>query len=151
MQVRPSVSAIQRLIAPTEKARGELERLNVNLRDAQGNLRPEAFFELGEALERMGRAQGDATRQIIFGNDASRAAAFFARLNAQAFREQEEALKKSGAAAEVAGARNAGFAGSVENLKNQITALGIELGELSLPALGAGADAAALSFGVLLT
>lgn len=141
--------SIQRLIAPTGAAREALERLNVNLRDASGNLRPEAFFELGEALERMGRAQADATRQIIFGNDASRAAAFFARINAEAFREQEAALTEAGAAAEVAGARNAGFAGSVENLKNQLTALGIELGELALPALGLTADALALTFGAL--
>jgi TP901 family phage tail tape measure protein len=143
--------AMQRLIAPTDEARTILDRLNINLRDLQGNLRPEAFFELGQALERMGRAQGDATRQIIFGNDASRAAAFFARLNAEAFRDQERELTRAGAAAEVAGARNAGFAGSVENLKNQITALGIELGELSLPVLGRAADAAALFFGALAT
>lgn len=143
--------AIQRLIAPTGAARDALENLNINLRDAQGNLRPEAFFELGEALERMGRAQGDATRQLIFGNDASRAAAFFARINAEAFREQERALNKAGAAAEVAGARNEGFAGSVENLKNQVTALGIELGELSLPALGVAADVTAQFFGALAT
>lgn len=143
--------AIQRLIAPTGAARDALESLNINLRDAQGNLRPEAFFELGEALERMGRAQGDATRQLIFGNDASRAAAFFARINAKAFREQEEALNKAGAAAEVAGARNEGFAGSVENLKNQVTALGIEIGESSIPLLGIAADGAALFFGALAT
>jgi TP901 family phage tail tape measure protein len=143
--------SIQRLIAPTGAARKELDRLNVNLRDAAGNLRPEAFFELGDALERMGRAQGDATRQIIFGNDASRAAAFFARLNAQSFRELETELTKAGSAAEVAGARNAGFAGSVENLKNQLTALGIEIGELALPGLGLAADVAALFFGSLAT
>jgi TP901 family phage tail tape measure protein len=141
--------AIQRLIAPTETARKEIERLNLNLRDAQGNLRPEVFFELGEALNRMGRAQADATRQVIFGNDASRAAAFFARINADAFREQERELSRAGAAAEVAGARNEGFAGSVENVKNQITALGIELGELALPALEGGLDATALLFGAL--
>lgn len=143
--------SIQRLIAPTGAAKEALEGLNINLRDATGNLRPEAFFELGQALERMGRAQGDATRQLIFGNDASRAAAFFARINADAFREQERALSKAGAAAEVAGARNEGFAGSVENLKNQVTALGIEIGESSIPLLGIAADGAALFFGALAT
>jgi TP901 family phage tail tape measure protein len=143
--------AIQRLIAPTGAAKDALEGLNLNLRDAQGNLRPEVFFELGDALDRMGRAQADATRQLIFGNDASRAAAFFARITTKEFRNQEEALKESGSAAKVAGARNAGFAGSVENLKNQITALGIEIGELALPGLGLAADGAALFFGALAT
>lgn len=141
--------AMQRLIAPTGKAREAIERLNLNLRDASGDLRPEVFFELGDALERMSRAQADATRQIIFGNDASRAAAFFARLNADAFREQEQNLNRQGAAAEVAGARTDGFAGSVENLKNQATSLGIVLGELALPALGGAADVTAAFFGTL--
>lgn len=143
--------AIQRLIAPTGAARDALESLRINLRDAQGNLRPEAFFELGDALERMGRAQADATRQLIFGNDASRAAAFFARINAEAFRANEKSLQKQGSAAEVAGARNAGFSGKVENLKNQITALGTEIGELALPGLGLAADTTAAFFGALAT
>jgi TP901 family phage tail tape measure protein len=141
--------AIQRLIAPTKEANAVLDRLVPNLRDASGALRPEAFFELADALERMGRAQADATRQVIFGNDASRAAAFFGRINAQQFREQERELNRQGAAAEVAAARNEGFAGSVENLKNQITALGIEIGELSIGPLGLAADGAALFFGAL--
>ena len=143
--------SLQRLIAPTAAARKELGALNINLRDATGNLRPEAFFELGDALEGMSRAQADATRQVIFGNDASRAAAFFARLNADSFRDLEREITRAGSAAEVAGARNAGFAGSIENLKNQLTALGIEIGELALPALGGAADAAALFFGALAT
>ena len=142
--------AIQRLIAPTGAARKELERLEslnlINLRDQLGNLRPEVFFELGEALEDMGRAQADATRQIIFGNDASRAAAFFARINTESFRDQEQALIKQGAAAEVAGARNEGFAGKVENLKNQVTDLGIEIGNLALPVLGVAVDGLAFTF-----
>lgn len=139
--------AIQRLIAPTGAVRTELQRLNVNLRDASGNLRPEAFFDLADALERMSRAQADATRQLIFGNDASRAAAFFSRLNAEGFRQLETELNRAGAAAEVAGARNEGFTGKVENLRNQVTSLGIELGELSLPALGVAVDGLALLFG----
>jgi TP901 family phage tail tape measure protein len=143
--------SMQRLIAPTGEAQKKLEKLNLDLRDAAGNLRPEIFFELADALERQGRAQADVTLQTIFGNDASRAAAFFARINTKAFREQEQVLRESGSAAEVAGARNEGFAGSVENVKNQATALGIELGELALPVVGAAADTAALFFGALAT
>lgn len=141
--------AIQRLIAPTDDARAALDKLHLNLRDVNGDVRPEAFFELGRALDNMSRAQADATRQTIFGNDASRAAAFFARINTAEFRNQEKELTRQGAAAEVAAARNQGFAGSVENAKNQVAAFGIEIGGLALPALGSTLDITALFFGAL--
>lgn len=143
--------AIQRLIAPTDAARKVLDRLNISLLDAQGNLRPEAFFELSDALDQMGRAQENAARQTIFGADASRAAAIFARLNVQAFRDQEQALERQGSAAEVAGAKTEGLAGKTENLKNQLDALGVELGELAIPPVSIAVDILAEGFGLLAT
>ena len=120
--------ALQRLIAPTKAAQGEIEKLNLNLRDVEGDLRPEVFFELGDALSGMSRAQQQATLVTIFGADASRAAALIARENVTALEELVMAYDKQGSAAELAGARAAGFAGQVEALKNNLETLGTTLG-----------------------
>lgn len=143
--------AIQRLIAPTDAARKVLDRLNIAILDTAGNLRPEAFFELSDALDKMGTAQENAARQTIFGADASRAAAIFSRLSTQAFRDQEKQLERSGSAAEVAGAKTEGLAGKFENLKNQLAAVGTEVGELSIPALSVAVDLSAKNFEFLAT
>jgi TP901 family phage tail tape measure protein len=128
--------ALQRLVAPTKAAQKQIEALNLNLRDVEGNLRPEVFFELGEALSAMSRAQQQATLVSIFGADASRAAALLARENVTALDELVLAYDKQGSAAELAGARAQGFAGQVEALKNNLETLGTELGTTVLPALG---------------
>ena len=120
--------ALQRLIAPTKAAQTQIEKLSLNLRDAEGNLRPEVFFELGDALSEMSRAQQQATLVAIFGADASRAVALLARENVAALQELVTAYDQQGTAAELAGARAAGFAGKVEALKNNLETLGTTLG-----------------------
>lgn len=123
--------AILRLIAPTKVAKEALEGLNIEIRDQQGNLRPEAFAEITEQLRQMTKAQQDATLALIFGQDAFRAAAILGRAGARGFRETQQAVQETGAAAELASARTQGLAGAFENLKNQGSGLAITIGDLA--------------------
>ena len=132
--------AMLRLINPTEQAAAKLKELEINLRDAQGNLKASVFTDIAAALEGLTRAQQQATLATIFGTDAVRAAAIIGGQGAVAFESLRDSVTEQGLAAEQAEARTAGFAGSVENLKNQFEGLGTTLGGTTLTPLGALAD-----------
>ena len=103
-------------------------------------MRPEAFAEITKALSGFTKAQQDATLALIFGQDAFRAASIIGREGAEGLDEMRDATQEVGVAAELAAARTQGLAGSVENLKNQLSTLGISIGQgLSTP-LGDLAD-----------
>lgn len=127
--------ALLRLVAPTKDAQKALERFNIDLRDATGNLRVEALFELEEALRGVTRAEADRIRVAIFGQNAFRVSALLGRESVQSFQELEDAVTKQGAAAELAGARTQGFAGQMEALSSNLETLGTNLGTLVLPPL----------------
>ena len=133
-------TAFLRLIRPTKNAQEALDALQVNLRDAQGNVRPEIFADLGVALESLTRKQRDATLATIFGQDAFRAAAILAREGTAGFDRIGTAINKQGLAAALAGARTKGFNGQVEALKNGLSTLGLSLGQGVIPALGSVVD-----------
>lgn len=129
-------TALIRLVNPTEKVKKTLAELNVQLRDAEGNIRPEFFGELGEALDRLSPAARQATTAILGGSDAVRAFGLLSRDAATGFQETRAAITEAGLAAELAGARTQGFAGKVENLKNQAETLGTALGQVAIGPLG---------------
>jgi TP901 family phage tail tape measure protein len=128
-------TALLRLGAPTDKARELLGDLNVQIRDLQGNIRPEVFAELGVALSRLSPAQSARATRDIFGQDAIRAFSIFAREGADGLDDMRVAAERVGTASEIAGARTSGLAGSVENLKNQVESLGTSLGRAATPAV----------------
>ena len=141
--------ALARLIAPTKNAAVELRKLGVDLRDAQGNVRPDIFAQIGVALQGVDRASQDNAFITIFGQNAQRVASILARQGVPALQDAQVALRKEGTAAEVAGAKNEGLAGSVENAKNQFAAFSLEVGQLAAPLAALGLDATALLFGTL--
>lgn len=122
--------AFTRLIAPTEEAAAVLDDLNVAVRDSQGNLRPEVFADIAKAMGGMSRAQQDANAKIIFGVDALRAYSIVAREGLGSLNATRTALEEEGSAAELANARMTGLTGAAENLKNQLSSLGLILGSL---------------------
>ena len=68
-----------RLINPTKKIQEELDKLGVSLRDAEGNIRPDFFVNLGLAMRGMSKAQKDATIAILGGMDGMRALSILTR------------------------------------------------------------------------
>lgn len=128
-------TSLIRLINPTKEARNILADLNIQLRDQQGNLRPEVFAEFAAATKNLTKAQQDARAAIVFGQDAIRAEAILGREGARGLDQMRVALEKQGTAADVAAARNVGLGGAVENLKNQLSNLGLTIGEAVTPAV----------------
>ena len=141
--------ALTRLVAPTAAAADQIEKLELNLRDARGNIRTDIFVQLGNALQDLNRAAQDRALKDIFGENAQRVAAILSRQGLPALQDTETALRKEGTAAEVAAAKNEGLAGSVENAKNQFSNFAIEIGQIAGPLAGLGLDATALLFGTL--
>lgn len=122
--------AFTRLINPTAKAAAVLDELNVQLRDAQGNIRPEVFTDFARAQAGLTKQQQDANAAIVFGTDALRAYSIISREGVGGFNEVGAALERQGAAAELANARMSGLRGAAANAQNQLEALGLTLGEI---------------------
>lgn len=127
--------SLLRLINPTKAAQKALEGLNVELRDAEGNLRPEVFADIDTALQDFTKAQQQATRAVIFGADGIRAATLAGEAGVSGFNAMADALEREGAAAELAAARSQGFAGQMSALQSNIETFGTTLGTIVLPPL----------------
>jgi len=140
--------ALTRLIAPTDKAANALGRLNVNLRDAQGNLRLDVFAQMGRAMEDLGRQERAQILFEIFGQDAQRAASILSTQGVPALEDTTAALGRQGAAAELAGARTEGFLGSLEGLSSELETVGTNLEFLLVPLTGVVSLFSALAEGV---
>lgn len=135
-------TSLIRLINPTKEARDVLNELNVELRDQQGNIRPEVFAEFAAAQANLSRSQQDANAAIVFGQDAIRALAILGREGQKGLDQVSVALDRQGTAARIAGARMVGLTGETQNLLNQLDALALTLGEKATPLLEALVSAA---------
>lgn len=129
-------TAILRLISPTEQAAKIIRNLGLNTLDAAGNLRPEVFSELQQALAGLETTARNQALRKIFGQDAIRAAVVFGREGVKGLNSVREATQEAGLAAELAEARTKGFAGQVEALRNNAGTLGITLGKITIGPLG---------------
>lgn len=124
-------TALIRLINPTAKAAREIDKLGLHVRTATGAINLDVFDEFARKTRNLTAAQRDQSLAIIFGQDAIRAAAILAREGSSALDAETASVNKSGSAAKLAGARMAGLSGDVENLKNQMAATGLIVGNLA--------------------
>jgi TP901 family phage tail tape measure protein len=123
--------ALLRLVNPPAAAAKVLEELNVQIRDINGNLRPQVFIDIQKALAGYTKSQREAKLATIFGSDAIRAAAIIGAKGAEGFNKTSAAIEEAGLAAQLAAARTSGLEGASLNLSNQISALGLQVGEAS--------------------
>lgn len=128
-------TAFLRLAAPTDEAQQLLTDLNIQVRDLQGNVRPEVFADFAKATEDLAPAVRDAIAATVFGQDAIRAALLAGREGVSGLREQQEALDRSGTAAEIAAARTEGLNGQIEALKSSASTAAAGFGGLLSPAV----------------
>lgn len=133
-------TALIRLINPTTKAQKEIDKLGLHLRTATGAINLGVFDEFTKKTQDLTKAERDQALAIIFGQDAIRGAAILAREGRQSLETQIDGLRRQGTAAELANARMTGFTGSLENLKNQLSAVGITIGEIFIPPLKLSVD-----------
>ena len=124
-----------RLVNPSKEAKQVLQDLNVQLRDAQGNLRPEVFAEFAAAQRNLAVSTQQANAAIVFGQDAFRAFGILGAEGTQGLEDIRRGLEQQGTAAKVAAARMSGLAGASENLQNQLSDLGLAIGEIATPPL----------------
>ena len=83
----------------------------MELRDIEGNVRPEVFAEFAAAQRDLTQAQQQANAAIVFGQDAFRAFGFLGREGTEGLRQTQAGLKQTGTAARIAQARMVGLQG----------------------------------------
>ena len=140
-------TAIIRLINPTEKARTEISKLNLVLRDSQGALRPDIFAQFERATRDLTAAERDRIRAVIFGQDAIRASGVLGREGIAGLNEQREATDRAGETQRIAAARTEGLSGKLGQLRNNAESAGLTLGEFFKPGVENFVDALNATFG----
>jgi len=124
-------TALLRLINPSKRAQEQINKLGLSVRTSTGAINLGVFDEFARKTRNFTKAQRDQALAIIFGQDAIRAAAILSRTGARGLDAQVASIEKQGTASKLAAARMKGLTGSAENLKNQLAALGIEVGQLA--------------------
>jgi TP901 family phage tail tape measure protein len=124
-------TSLIRLIAPTAEAAGLIKTLGLNVRDAQGNIRPDIFAQFGEATAGLPPQIRDFIAATIAGQDAIRAFAIGAREGRDALELTRLKLEQEGTAALVASARTRGLAGSFSAAASNAETLGTTLGGIA--------------------
>lgn len=128
-------TALLRLVKPSAAAREKLKELNIEIRDAAGNVRPDIFIQISAALEGMGPAARDATIGLLGGADAFRAISILGRQSIGDFIKLRQQLREQGTASELAKARTQGLRGAVDALGSTLETIGVQAGRSLTPAL----------------
>lgn len=128
-------TALIRLINPSKEAAAKLKDLGIQLRDTQGNLRPDVFIQLAQATKQLAPAERDAIIALIGGQDAFRAISILGRQSIGDFIKMRQELRKQGTASDLAAARMQGLRGSLEALSNTLSSIGIRVGQSVTPTL----------------
>jgi len=137
--------ALLRLVNPVGQAKQVIRDLGLEIRNTQGQVRPEIFAEFEQATKSLTKAQRDAAAAQVFGVRGIRAQAILGREGAAALDDIREKTQRQGQAAEIASAQTEGFTGKIENLKNSLEELGITIGDIAIPLLGGLADTLTLT------
>lgn len=87
------------------------------------------------ATEGLSEADKEKNLQLIFGQDAIRAAAALAEAGAEGYQEMAKQMAAAGTAAQQAAKRNQGFNFALESAKGSLETFSIVAGSLALPAL----------------
>lgn len=119
------------LTSPSKEARAEIERLGLQLYDAQGNFLglQNAAGQLSTAYTTMDGASRDASLGIIFGRETVTAATALYQAGAQGVDEWTRAVDDSGFAADQAQMRMDNLKGDLEGLAGSFETAMINLGE----------------------
>lgn len=117
------------LAAPTDKSLKLMKSLGINIYDAQGAMLPfeDILYRLQDGFAGMTEEQRNVAMATVFGSDAVRAANILLQAGEDGWTEMSSAVRKGGAAAEVAASRQKGFNGAMEYFKGTMESLLIEV------------------------
>jgi TP901 family phage tail tape measure protein len=127
--------AMMNLASPTDRARKELDKLNVQVNDLQGNFRPEVFAEFSRAVDDLSLAEQRRVARIVFGQDAIRAFNLLQREQISGLRAVQKEIDRAQNVERIARAQTQGLAGDMEAASNEASALGTTMGRILSPAL----------------
>lgn len=135
-------TGMARLISPTKQAADWMQKLNVNVTNADGSMKDSVTLqkELHDAFAGLSESEQLAAASAIFGKNQM--SNWLALINTAP--EDVEALSKSldkeGTVAEQSAAMMEGFGGSMEKLKSSVDVAATSLGEALAPTISAVAD-----------
>lgn len=135
-------TGMARLISPTKQAADWMQKLNVNVTNADGSMKDSVTIqkELHDAFAGLSESEQLAAASAIFGKNQM--SNWLALINTAP--EDVEALSKSldkeGTVAEQSAAMMEGFGGSMEKLKSSVDVAATSLGEALAPTISAVAD-----------
>lgn len=137
-------SAFSRLAKPPKEAAAALERLNVRITDAQGNMRPmpKILKEIGQATKNMGSAERAAAYSAIFGQEAvsGMATVIDGAVNGSLDVFINKLNGCDGAAERMAKKMNEGARGALVRLGSAAESVAIDVGDVLLPTIAEWAD-----------
>jgi len=115
------------LQSPSKEAAGVMKDLGIRVYDSKGHMNDfqSILGQLQGATGKLTQEQKAHALQTIFGTDAIRAANILLKAGTAGFTEMSAAVNKSGAAADLAAAQNAGMAGAMDALKSTVETLGL--------------------------
>ena len=135
-----------RLINPTAKAQRIINSLGLSIRDEFGRVDVGKFLDdFAKKTANLTKRQQDQKLAILTGQDAIRGAAISLRAGGEGIDEFTRKMNKQGTAADLAAARVSGFAGALENFKNQLATSGTALANELLPVFSNIVDGASLA------
>ncbi|MDV7192582.1 phage tail tape measure protein [Mycolicibacterium fortuitum] len=122
-------TSLQAITDQGNPAQGAIEELGLKLYDANRQfVGVESMMkQVAEASKRMSQEEFQAATAVLFGSDAMRASMVAAKGGAQAWDDSAAAVRRQGAAADMAGAQMQGLPGVVEALSNSWEAFKLKL------------------------
>lgn len=123
------------LANPSKQASEAMNDIGLKAYDASGKFvgMRQLAINLQDSLKGLTEEQKQQALATIFGTDAFRAASFLAGSAGKAYDDMSSAVGRSGAAADLAKAQNAGFKGALDNLISTAETAGTDIGTKLLP------------------
>jgi TP901 family phage tail tape measure protein len=134
---------LQRLNPVSAEAAKTMKQLGIEFFDSSGNMKDLTGIagEVEKGFKGLTQEQRLAAMQTIFGSDALRAANILYTEGADGIAKYIKASSLSGAAADMAAARNSGLSGSLEKLKGSMETAALVIGEVLAPTIMRVAEA----------
>lgn len=127
---------MNRLMAPTKKAKGLMDELSFAVYDTSGNMKtiPALIGDLTSSLMGMSKEQQNAALYTIFGSDAIRAARVLLKEGEGGWLAYQKSITKGGEAQRITEARTKGLNGAMQAFGSAVETQAILLGTAMLPA-----------------
>lgn len=128
---------LQRLAAPTDKARAKMEELGIEVRNADGSMKTsaEVVDQFTKAMEGLNDEERDTALQTIFGTRAINAMLALMQEGSAGLQNYIDATKRQGYAAEMAQAQLGDLGWAMELLRGEAETAAVNVGGVMTPAL----------------